>query len=562
MKRSLFFLFFLYLFMIPAFADYTVDHVAVSADVDADGGTRVSMTLQLSFDTAAEEATVPLVERDVGSVSVADCRFKVRKTDEGANIILKKSDGFVGTQTFSISYSVPAGFESAEESVIYRLGLLSARWGRPIGMCTFQIMLPAGAVELPEEFALEPQIISGYHSTLSAAESDLAVTGTAISGAVSDRMAYDSLELEVTLPDGYFTIRGSRIPGIAITWLSVGMLIILLLTVLFWRIRLRTPHVAGELRLLAPEGVLPCELPTVLCGIPCDMAALILEWANLGYLSIGMSQNRRVYVRKTMQMGAERRKTEQKLFEQIFGGRMQTVMTPGRFSQAAVRFQTASRRALYGVVFDRRGGNLIFVQTPCRILLAVGVGYMAVQAMPEGAGFMVLGTLLGLAGLVYSLYLHEALTELFGLWTVTFPHAAMLALVPPLLAGSLLAGAFLEVLAGLLACVFSALVSSRGPRRSQRGVDALAQAKGCRMFFRQVSWQRLQILHGEDSRFFQHQLPGAVALRADRRFAKQFEQLAIPVPEWLREMDGAPEPAASLQKKLTPILRQIRAAFR
>jgi hypothetical protein len=90
----------------------------------------------------------------------------------------------------------------------------------------------------------------------------------------------------------------------------------------------------------------------------------------------------------------------------------------------------------------------------------------------------------------------------------------------------------------------------------------MAQTKGCRTFYRRASWQRLQLYQGKNSRFFQNQLPRAVALGVEEPFAKRFETINIPTPDWLELTQSPAGSAQALQKQLRPILRQLRAAFR
>lgn len=562
MKKVLFSLFFICMFMVPALADYTVDTVSVSGDVSQNGRTQVTMTLQLTFTDAETQVRVPLPESQVSKVSAGDARFDVEETDQGVDVILKKSDGFVGTQTFQITYRVPLTDTGGSETDTYTLGLLSSRWARDVGGCTFSLSLPASQVQLPEDFALEPQIESGYHGTLSDQETNLTVTGNTLSGSVSDRMAYDSLSVTMELPEGYFKLRSATIPMVSITWLSIAMLAVLLLCFVYWRLKLRTPHVDSPARLLAPEGILVCQLPMVLDGGTCDVTAMILEWANLGYLSIGRTKGGQVYLTKNIPMGSERGAAEQKLFSRIFGSKRRVAVTPGRFSAAAAQFRSACRRSLGRVIFDKTGGNLLLIQNPCRLLLAIGIGFTAYQALPEGGGFLVLAVLLGLVGLIYSLYLHSVLCHFFALRTITPVTVVCWVLGAAALVAALLSGAFLEMLIGLAACLFSSAATARGPRRSQRGRDALAQTRGCRTFFRQVSWQRLQVYMGKNHRFFQTLLPRAVALGVDKRFARRFERLSVPAPEWLTGSASGAMSAQSLQRALVPILKQLRAAFR
>lgn len=555
MKKVLFSLFFMCFFLVPVFADYSVDSVSVAAEVSPNGRAEVSTTIQLTFDSAVEQVVIPLPETDVSRISAGDYSFKTRQTNDGVDVIVKNKNGFVGTQSFLIRYTVPYADDGDSEADSFTLGLLSSRWARAVGSCSFQLVMPAG-------FETEPVLTSGYYGPLTAAQTGLASTETSLAGTVSDRMAYDSLILTMTLPEGYFHVRRATLPVISVTFLAIGMLAVLLLCMVYWRVKLRSPRAHGSPRLLRPEGILPCQLPMVLDGATCDVTAMVLEWANLGYLSISLSRNGTVVLTRLMQMGSERSKAEQQLFSRIFGQRRRVAATPGRFSRAAARFRAASRRSLYRVIFDKTGGNPVLIQLPCRLLLAIAVGYMTYRLLPEGGGYVVLAVLAGLVGLVYSIFLHSTLSRYAALRTFTLPAICCWVLMPVLLGLSLLAGSLPEMLVGLLACAFSAVATAPGPRRSSRGVDAMAQAKGCRTFCRQASWQRLQVFQGRSRRFFQNQLPLAVALGVDKQFARRFERLAVPMPEWL-ELTGSPmRSAVSLQKQLAPILRQLREAFR
>lgn len=551
MKKVFFSLFFIAFFLFPAYAGFQVDSVNMSAEAADSGRTQVTMAVQLTFDAPAESVTIPLPDGQVSRVSVVDYHFDKETDENGTDLVLTKKGGFAGTQTFFISYTVP--YDGTVGS--YTLDLLSSRWALPVGACSFQVVMPRA-------FEETPQVLSGYHGALPLGETSLSVAGTTISGAVSSRMAYDTLSVSLEVPEDYFEVRSATIPGISITFLAVGMLAVWLLTAVYWRQKLRTPRSQTAQRLLAPEGVLACQLPMALDGSTCDVAAMVLEWANLGYLSLSLSKNGTLVLTRLMQMGTERSRAERQLFSRIFAKRGRVAATPGRFSAAAARFRAASRKSLYRVIFDRKGGNPVLVQLPCRVLLAVGIGYTAYRLLPEGGGFVVLAALFGLAGLIYSIVLHTATMRLCALGR-TSPSAWLCWLAALFLLGlSLVAGALPEMLVGLGACLFSGIATAPGPRRSARGMDAMAQAKGCRAFYRNVSWNRLQVLQEKNSRFFQNQLPYAAALGVDRRFAKRFERLAIPMPEWLALPGNPLRSAQALQKQLRPILKQLRAAFR
>lgn len=561
MKKVLISLFFICLFFLPVMADYTVDSVAVNAEVSSNGKTQVTSTTVLTFTSGETEVTIPLPDEDVSHVSVSNYRYRVKQTDFGTNVVVSNGDGFAGTHTFQITYSLPAFTDGSSSEDLYHLNLLSSRWAREIGSVSVQITLPGSQVELPEGFSMEPQILSGYYGDLDPVDAPMEAVGNTLTGSVSQRMAYDSLAVEVSLPEGYFRMRSTSIPMISITWVCLAMAAVTALCMLYWHFKLRNPAISYSARLLAPEGILPYQLPQVLDGSSCDMAALILEWANLGYISLGYNKSQQVILRRNMHMGSERTAAEQQLFSQIFGRSSRVVATPGRFSASASRFRAASRRSVSQVAFDRSGGNPVLIQLPARLLLAVAIGYMVYKLLPEGAGFVVLAVFAGIAGFVYSMYLHSAVSTWRSLGQFGGKTLGLVLIAVILIYLGLISGAFLETCIGMFACCFSAVATASGPRRSAWGRDMMAQAKGCRRFYRQVSWQKLQIYLGHNNRFFQSELPKAVALNCDKTFAARFERLSIPRPDWLPGVRKQTWSAPALQKQLTPIVKKLRAAF-
>ncbi len=558
MKKAIFSLFFICLLSFAVFADYQVDQSTVNAEVSRTGRAQVTATFQVTFDAAQEELRVPLPEGSVSRVSAETYHYNVDETADGVDVVLTGS--FAGTQTVTVSYTVSASPTSTADGEVYQIGLLSSRWACTVGACSFQVILPQPSGTMPEGYTIAPQLLSGYYGALKDTDVGLTVNGTILTGTAENRMAYDSLALQVTVPSGYFYVRSSALPMVHITYLSLGMAALLILLVLYWRLRIKTPKQEVSPRLLTPGGLLSCQLPQLLDGGTCDLAVLMLEWANLGYLSIQVNKKGYVILTRMIPMSSERSQAEQRLFARIFSTGPRVIATPGRFAAAAARFRRASRRSLNRVIFDRKGGNVVFLQLPCRLLLAVGVGYLAEALLPEGSGFLVLAVLAGIAGFVYSIYLHKYLSQWAALNRFSRNTAICLALALVLVVLGLVGGAFLETAIGLGACCFSAVASSRGPRRSVRGQEFLAQAKGCQMFYRKVTWQRLQLLTGRNGRFFQLQLPKAAALGVDKAFAQRFERLPVSWPEWLGRGSGTAT-AAELQRQIAVILTNLRLAF-
>ncbi len=561
MKKVFFSLFFIMLLAIPAHASFYVEQVSAEVAVQENGKAKVTERIQLTFDETESQVVVPLPEGNISRISGEGFHYKVEKTEEGVNVVFSTKGGFSGTQSFTVSYHMAAPASATESEIDYSVGILSARWPVNVGVCSFQVSLPAADSATPEGFVLSPQVISGYYGELSREESALEVSGTVVTGEVTDRMAYDSVAVAFALPEGYFHVRKATIPVVSISYLAVGMMALLLLCVIYWRIRLRNPGQAITSRLLSPGGLLACQLSQALDGTTCDMAALILEWANLGYLSIHVAKQGKVALTRGIAMGSERSRAEQWLYNQIFAGKRRVGMTPGRFARAGARFQAISRRSLRRVYVDKTGGRLSLVQLPCNGLLAVGIGYMSYMLLPDYGGFIVLAVLFGAVGLLYSFAFHRYLADWVALRRFSWKTAALLVVAAVLLASGLLGGAFLVMIVGLAACGFSAIATASGPRRNPRGREIMAETKGCRKFYHRVSWQRLQVLMGRNDRFFQEQLPKAVALSADKALAKRCERLLTPQPEWLTGVRRKTFSAKELQRQIRPVVKALRAAF-
>ena len=218
MKKVLFSLFFICLFLFPCLADYTVDQATVNAEVAQNGKTKVTATYQLTFDSQQDQVQIPLPDGDISRVSAETYRYKVDKTDTGVDVVLSKGT-FSGTQSFTISYTVNVSPDSSTDGDVFTLGLLSSRWATPVGACAFQVTLPQPSGTVPADYTITPQVLSGYYGPLSDTETGLTVNGTIVTGTAADRMAYDSLALAVTLPSGYFYVRSTAIPMIHVTYL-------------------------------------------------------------------------------------------------------------------------------------------------------------------------------------------------------------------------------------------------------------------------------------------------------------------------------------------------------
>lgn len=562
MKKLFFSLFFIIIFAFTAFADYTVDTASVSAVVDRDGNTEVTATYQVTFREEADSLSLPLPDKNAKKISTGSFRSSVKRSDEGTDVVISRAGGFAGTQTFQVTYTVPAAEDTEYDTDPYSIGILSSRWAAPIGSCSFSLVLPGSSTTLESGFKPETEVFSGYYGPLSAAECDLTRTEATVTGTVTDMMAYDSLALNLTLPEGYFYVRQSPLPESHVTILTGIMLLVLCLAVFYWwRTIFQLPEQTSQ-RLLTPEGLLACQLPQVMSTTGMDVSALILEWANLGYLSLAKSRNGLPVLVRNMDMDSERTDPERQFFARIFAQGDTVFLTPGRYASAAARFRVQTKANLNRMLLDKDGGSLTLVTTLCRLVTGFGCGMMLHALLPQGSGYLILTVIFGIVGFIWAGYLHSFLFRLLtqrycALTQLWIPVTAVLLLI-----GGIASGTLADTVIAVCAVALSAVLSSYGPKRSDRGLTALAQARGLKTFYRRGTWQTVRKYHLQDPRFFQLQLPKAMALRCHKSFAKLFQGQKISRPEWLLTAGAEKLTPLSLLKELSPLLRQLREAFR
>ena len=561
MKRIFFLLFFIIMLMVPAFADYQVESINFSADVTSAGKTQVTTVFELSFDDPAASVTIPLPSGEVSGVSVSDYSYRIEREDDYTALTVSSKGRLLGTQLISVSYTIPAAEDSDDEEDLYSINLLSSRWGREIEQFSFSLSLPASDTALEEGTEITPLLESGYYGSTEAYGASAELSGTMVSCTLQKLLAYDTLSLTVSLPEGWFHVRQAAIPALSLSLTAVILAGLLLLVLLYWFFFMRFPWVETISRQLPPDGLLPCHMAYAMDGASCDLAALLLEWANLGYLYISARSRRGLILTKKMDMGTERSRSERQLFKRIFRGKQRAAVTKGRFRAAGQRYMAATCPTLNRILFDRKGGSGRLLRLPARLMAGVGVGYIAYGFLPDGNGYIVLAVLVGALGLLYGGELSRAVRLMRGRRSLNFPGLLLCLSAGALMVPALFAGTIPETGLGLLGCILCGFLEGGGPRRNERGREIYAQTKGCRYYYRSAPWRRLQHNSAVNSRYFQQQYPRAAALRSEKAFAALFEGISVPPPEWYPALGTERMEVRALEKKLRPVLRQLRDAF-
>ena len=483
--------------------------------VSRNGDCQVTMTVALHLDEAVEDMTFP-VPREASAVTVNGRRVATQKTDGARLINLDRFlKGMTGDFTLSISYTLSDVVYTTEDRTLELRIPLLAGFAYPVKAMDFSITLPAPTDQ-------KPSFDSGYHKADIEKYLHYTVNGANITGFFTQELK-DHETVVMTLPtdstvfpqtladiqDYTFGIWGMGICG--------GLAVLYwLLFLAFWPIRFRR---STEPPLDATAGDLAC----IRFSRGADLHLTVLSWAQLGYIVMEHRSGGKVLLHKRMEMGNERRESEQQLFRKLFA-RRNTVDTDAK-AYGALCAYSEKKPGLAKELLRRRSGSTTVFR-----VLAAGIGLfsgvciaiaMGSGAVLQGLLILVLGIFGGLSGwhiqrLGSCILSHDR-----------FKLAVALGLCVLWLLLGLIAGAFTVGLWMVLGLLIAGALLSWAGRRTPLGRDAYGQVIGYGWHLLTMNKEQLRHLCAADNDFFFRTMPYAMALGLDKLLAKKLGDLRI-----------------------------------
>ena len=485
------------------------------ATVSRNGDCQVTMTVALNLDSAVENMTFP-VPREASAVTVNGRRVSTQKTDSARLINLNRFlKGMTGDITLSISYTLSDVVYTTEDKLMELRIPLLAGFEYPVEAMDFSVTLPAPTDQ-------KPAFESGYHKADIEKYLHYTVDGATVSGYFTQELK-DHETVVMTLPadstvfprtladiqDYTFGLWGMGICG------GVALLYWLLFLA-FWPLRFRRTTEP-------PLDVTAGELACIRWSRGPDLNLTVLSWAQLGYIVIEYRRGSKVLLHKRMEMGNERRESEQQLFRKLFA-RRNTVDTETK-AYAMLCDLSEKKPGLAKELLHRRSGN----STVFRIV-AAGVGLFGgvCIAVAMGSGAVLQGLLilvLGIFGGFSGWYIQR-------LGSCIFSHDRFRLLISLSLCGlwlllGLLAGAFDVALWMVLGLIAAGLFLSWSGRRTPLGREAYGKTVGFGWQLLSIRKEQLRRLCSEDSAVFFKLMPYAMAMGMDALLAKKLGDLRI-----------------------------------
>ncbi len=487
--------------------------------VRSDGTCQVTLNFTLTLDIVPEELYFPL-PANARNVSLNGGVAPTKLMGNVRNVDLKRTVHYPGTYTFVIHYDLPDSITQTKNGTLQLDLQILSGFAFPMSDMEFSVTLPG-------EVDVRPQFVSTYHQE----GVDTIMECTQFDTTLSYRflqtlMDHESLSMSLHVPEELFPQPMTKKWSLSND--DVALFGFALLALLYWLLTMRALPPARARRTQAPEGLSAGMVGCCLTATGIDFPALILSWAQMGYLQIELT-GKRVILHKRMDMGNERSELEEKLFRALFGRRTRLDTSGYHFARLSKKVSAT----VYGrrEFFRRRSGNRMVYRILCAGMgVCAGIA-LALSFVSDTAWQIVLSMVLGCVGAGLSLLIHigTATTHLrrkLPLWTALLGSAVWLLL-----------GIWAQdaTVAILMICLqwLAGFAGAYGGRRTEPGRLTMAELFGLRRHLQRVSGNQLQqILQGNPDYYF-NMAPYAAALGVDKAFARQQGKRKLPYCPYL-----------------------------
>lgn len=539
----------LLMFATGASAASAVSTAGCYATVASDGSCQITLTATLHLETAQDDLAV-LLPMDAQNVTLNGSRVRATKYNDLRKVDLSKVAGQVaGEFTVTLHYTLPDVVNVDEDGILtMTLPLLS---GFDYGIEAMEF-----TVTLPGEITGNPGFSSGYHQAGIEKDLTYTVTGATVSGKFHKELKdHETLQMTMVVPPEMFPQ-----PAIEVQSTDVGvggMIVCGVLALLYWALFLRCLPVWKHYSTQPPEGITAGQIGCVLQNSGVDLTLMVLTWAQLGYIYIHIHR-KRVILEKRMEMGNERSEFELRWFRKLFGRKDRVDTTGSAYAQ--LRREAAKNPAGLRGMLRAKGGNAQIFR-----VLSAGIGLFGgvCVGLSLGGGAVLQWLVVGLFAIFGGISGYCMLNWL-GSLRLRSKNIAILTLI--FAAVWLIFGALAEIFNLTLWMVISLLAAglllSVGGRRTEYGRYTKGQLLGLRWYLRKASKGELQRICASDPDYFFSLAPYALALGADKTFAKNFGSIRLLDCPYLASKNDAHLTALQWQQRLRYTADQMDERYR
>lgn len=526
MRRFLVFLLILALLAMPVSARSSITSAQSQTQVSANGSCRVTVTFTLQLDASDSKLSFPLptAARDI---TVNGMPAISSRDDQARRVDISSAAHGAGTHTVTIHYSLPDVISADKKGNLHLNLQLLGGFAYGIDAFSFTVTLP-GPVDST------PTFNSTYYQETVDSVLDYRMENGVLTGSFTTRLQ-DHESVTMSLPVDPELFPQSMAKQMQVDTIDMMMVILAALALLYWLIALRCPIPKKTHCPTPPEGITAGELSCQLTGRGADLSLMVLSWAQMGYVLIHMEDSGRVLLHKRMEMGNERSQFENKVFRSLFGKRKLVDGTGYHYARLCHKVKM-NRPGIRDHYRKSTGNPRIF-----RVLLALagllsGIS-LAFAFSADTFWRVLLGILLGALGAAIAWLVQESAYRIHSndsltLWIAMAAAAFWLVL-------SIAAEEGVVAILVIAAQFLAGLAAGYGGRRTEIGLQAMSEILGLRRYLRTVSEEELTRLLRLNPNYYYDLAPYALALGADRAFARQVGNRKLPACTWLTGSMGS-----------------------
>jgi hypothetical protein len=520
MRRVITLLLCIFLFAVPAHASNAAESVDTTAIVTENGACQVNIDVQIRLDEPARGLKFPL-GTDINSVTLNGSSASLSQSGGITSVDLTHLDGKTGVYFCSISYKVNSVVETDDEG--RRTVNVPLLYGFP-----YPVESMSFSATMPSEFETVPAFFSGYHGQDIERQMTASVNGNVIRGNLQEPLKdSETLFLKLSAPDGMFP--AVRTFGGSLPFDAAAMGIFAALSVVYWIFTMGCLPRLSPRRATVPEGISAGQLRSWLVHQPSDLAGMVLQWAQLGYLIIHQDEHGRVFLHKKMDMGNERNSFELRCFRDLFGRKQSVEATGYRFQRVCESTALKSRRHACGYRFPT-GSIRLFRLLSCLLGLFAGMA-MGDNIATSHTWRIVIMALLGMAGTLLCWLIQD------GMGNLHLRSKAPVKLSAAACALFLLAGWLcrcpLYSLGAVVWNLLAGLMASYGGKRTENGWRIYTEILGLRRHMRKAGRLELRRILASNRNYYYELAPYALLLGVDKIFAQKFGDARLPECTWL-----------------------------
>ena len=520
MRRIIGFLLIIALLAVPVSARSSITSAQSQTQVSANGSCRVTVTFTLQLDAADPELSFPLptAARDI---SVNGMPAKSSRDDQARRVDLSSAAHGAGMHTVTITYSLPDVISADSKGKLHLDLQLLGGFGYGIDAFSFTVSLP-GPLDATPVFS------STYYQEAVDSVLDYRLEDGILTGSFTTRLQ-DHESVTLSLPVDAELFPQSMAKQMHIDTIDMMMVVLAVLALFYWLIALRCPIPKKRRCPMPPEGITAGELGCQLTGRGADLSLMVLSWAQMGYVLIHMEDSGRVLIHKRMEMGNERSQFENQIFRSLFGKRKLIDGTGYHYARLCRKVQL-NRPGIRDHYRKSTGNPRIFRVLLALIGLLSGVS-LAFAFSADTFWRVLLGILLGVMGAAVAWLVQAGAQRIHSNDTLTLWISLAAAALWMLL--STAAGEWNVAIFVLPAQFLAGLAAGYGGRRTEIGLQAMSEILGLRRHLRTIPDEELKRLLRLNPNYYYDLAPYALALGADRAFARQMGKRRLPVCTWL-----------------------------